>query len=94
MRNDPIGVNQIVFNQALDFQIQSLLNAASLEITKNVDSAVMVDKVVIGGYDIAAGHRALSISCEEVAVNAAPGAADWYIPVRINGVTFKLELHS
>ena len=60
----------------------------------SVDSAAVADEVAIGSYEISAGHRALAISSEEVVVTAAAGASDNYLPVQINGATYKLLLHS
>ena len=65
-----------------------------LKLGQAIDSAAVADEVSFSSYDISAGHRALALSCEEVSVNAAAGASDWYLPVRINGATFKLLLHS
>jgi hypothetical protein len=58
------------------------------------DSGVPVAAVSLGAYDLAAGHRALAVSSEEVPVNAAAGVSDWYVNVRWNGATYKLLLHS
>jgi len=62
--------------------------------TTSLDSAIVADTVSLSGYEIGAGARSLAISQENPAVNAAAGASDWYLPIRVNGVTFKLLLHS
>jgi len=66
----------------------------SIMFGQSQDSAAVADQVSLGGYEISAGHRALAISSEEVVVAAAAGASDAYLPVRINGVTYKLLLHN
>jgi len=58
----------------------------------SVDSAAVANQVSLGGYEISAGHRALAISSEEVVITEAIGASDRTLPVRINGVTYKLML--
>lgn len=64
-----------------------------LKIRANIDSAVVANSVSIGGYDIAAGHRALSISCEEVVVAEADETKFSHkLPVRINGATYNIML--
>jgi len=68
--------------------------AKMVSFNNSVDSAAVADRVSLGGYEISAGHRALAISSEEVVVTAAAGASDEYLPVRINGATYKLLLHS
>lgn len=108
-QNSPVintpQINGIVTTTGLTmpaFALSGTLNASGASITNayrfttasNVDSSAAADLVMFAGYDISAGHRALSLGCEEVAVNAAAGASDWYIPIRLNGVTFKLLLHS
>jgi len=65
-----------------------------ISFTTSLDSALVADKVSLGGYEIAAGQRSLAISQENPVVNAAAGASDNYLPVRINGATYKLLLHS
>ncbi len=76
--------------------LSGALDAAGQKIkyTTSLDSAAVANEVSISGYEISAGHRALAISSEEVVVTAAAGASDKYLPVRINGATFKLLLHS
>jgi len=64
-----------------------------IDFSTSLDSALVADHVSLGCFDIG-GLRALAISQENPAVNAAAGASDWYLPVRVNGVTFKLLLHS
>jgi len=65
-----------------------------LYLFSSVDSIAVTDLVTIGGYDISAGHRALAIGSEETVVNSAAGASDKYLPIRVNGATYKLLLHS
>jgi len=62
--------------------------------TTSLDSTAVADTVSISGYEIGAGHRALAISSEEAVVVAAAGASDAYVPIRYNGTTYKLLLHS
>jgi hypothetical protein len=69
-------------------------NANGPLVTGSTDSGAVVDYIGIGGYDISAGHRALAISTEEVVVASAAGASDAYVPIRYNGVTYKLLLHT
>lgn len=84
----------IVMSGGFNASAQEIINLYRSSWTSSVDSSVPVDKIMITGFDIAAGHRAFALSCEEVTVNAAAGASDWYLPVRINGATYKLLLHS
>ncbi len=65
-----------------------------LILQQNASQNAGVDVISINGYDISAGHRALSIGTEEVVVAAAAGASDVYMPIRWNGVTYKLLLHT
>jgi hypothetical protein len=60
----------------------------------NVDPAIQADGVSIGAVDISPGHRTITFATEEVPVAAAAGASDVYVPVRWNGVTYKLLLHT
>jgi hypothetical protein len=60
---------------------------------QSVDSAAVADRVKIGGYDISAGHRALSIGTEEVvAVETDETKFSHKYPVRINGATYYIML--
>ncbi len=65
-----------------------------LMFTSSVDSAAVADTVTLNGYEISAGHRALAIGCEEAVISEAVGASDRSLPVRINGSTYKLMLHT
>ena len=67
---------------------------ADLTFNASVDSALVADEVSLGGYDIAPGERSLAISQENPVVVAAAGASDRYLPIRVNGATFKLLLHT
>ena len=59
----------------------------------SADSAALTDAVAIGGYDISAGHRAFSLSCEEVvAAETDEAKFSHKLPVRINGSTYNLML--
>lgn len=59
---------------------------------ETVDSALVADEVSLGGYDIAPGERSLAISQENPVVTEAIGASDRTLPVRINGVNYKILL--
>ncbi len=71
-----------------------LLSSGVFQSTFNYCPDSVADTVGVGGYDMSAGHRALAIGTEEVAVVAAAGASDVYMPIRWNGVTYKLLLHT
>jgi len=59
----------------------------------SVDSAAVADQVSLGGYEISAGHRALAISSEEVAVEEVDESKFSHkLPVRINGATLNIML--
>ncbi len=66
----------------------------SIMFGEDQDSALVANEVSLGGYDIAPGERSLAISQENPVVVAAAGASDRYLPIRINGATFKLLLHT
>jgi hypothetical protein len=70
----------------------SVTGANQETFTTSTDSAAAADSVKIGGYDIAAGHRALAIGSEEVAVAGIAVASTHKYPVRINGVTYYILL--
>lgn len=86
----------VTLGGALTLNGQAFAGAATfdtdLSFTGSVDSAAVADEVSLGGYEISAGHRALAISSEEVVVTEAIGASDRTLPVRINGVTYKIHL--
>jgi len=84
------GTPTVKWNEAAD----KLDFSHSIVFSASVDSALVADQVSLGGFDIAPGQRSLAISQENPVVNAAAGASDNYLPVRINGATFKLLLHS
>ncbi len=67
--------------------------AADIDFSTSIDSALVADHVSLGCFDIG-GLRSLAISQENPVVVAAAGASDEYLPIRINGVTYKLLLHS
>ncbi len=71
-----------------------MLANGKVSFTGSLDSAAVADQVSLGGFEISAGHRALAISSEEVVVTEAVGASDRTLPVRINGATYKLMLHT
>ena len=66
---------------------------ADIDFSTSIDSALVADHVSLGCFDIA-GLRSLAISQESPVVTAAAGASDEWMPVRINGATYKLLLHS
>ncbi len=69
------------------------LGTKGLTYLATVDSAAVANQVTIGGYDISAGHRALSLSCEEVVVVETDETKFSHkLPVRINGATYNLML--
>ncbi len=55
------------------------------------DSALVANEVSLGGFDIG-GARSLAISQENPVVVEAIGASDRTLPVRINGVNYKILL--
>lgn len=62
--------------------------AKGLTFWNTVDSALVADRVSVGGFDLSAGNRALAVSQEApvVAIGTAAHTHKW--PVRINGVTY------
>jgi hypothetical protein len=63
-----------------------------LYFTGSDDLASTADYVMLGGYEISPGHRALVISSEEAVVVGVAVASTHKYPVRINGVTYNLLL--
>lgn len=72
----------------------TIVNAPVRMSQASVEPSATADRAGIYALDISAGHCALGISSEEVVVTAAAGASDVYLPIRINGATYKLLLHS
>ncbi len=62
--------------------------------TAVLDSAAIADQVAIGGFDLGAGARALAVSQEDPVITEAVGASDRTWRVRLNGVTYKVMLHT
>lgn len=63
----------------------------SIMFGQSQDLAAVADQVSLGGYEISAGHRALAIGCEELVITEGL-TPDRSLPIRINGVTYKLML--
>ena len=91
-----IAVWSWVYSTHTGIVLSGALDAAGeiIKYTTSLDSAAVANEVSISGYEISAGHRALAISSEEVVITEAIGASDRTLPVRINGVTYKLMLHT
>lgn len=63
----------------------------SIMFDQSNDSAAVANQVSLGGYEISPGHRALAISSEEVVITESV-TSDRTLPIRINGVTYKICL--
>lgn len=72
---------------------QSITNVNMVRFSVSTDSAAIADEVAISGFDTTAGHRTLSISCEEVVTsNTNYLTMSHKLPVRINGTTYNFML--
>ncbi len=75
-------------NGNLDFN-----GAAELTFNSSIDSGATANEVSIGGYELSAGNRALSISQEAVvAADTDETKFSNKLPVRINGVNYYVML--
>ena len=73
-----------------DIAIQS----CNLTFITSLDPGSVADTVSIGGYEEGAGARVLSIGQEDAVITEAIGASDRTLRARINGVTYKIMLHT
>jgi len=88
------GMNAGAWNELMSLSgAGELWVDADIDFSTSIDSALVADHVSLGCFDIG-GLRSLAISQENPVVNVAAGASDNYLPIRVNGATFKLLLHS
>jgi len=89
----PTGNNFIEFNVTSSYTKAARVDTKGITFVTSIDSGAVADQVSICGYDISAGHRALSLSCEEVVVTEVDETKFSHkLPVRINGVTYNIML--
>jgi len=86
------NLTQLILDEDGDLWLNA--SGKGLTFASSAASALVADEVSLGGVDLAPGERSLAISQENPVVVAAAGASDNYLPVQINGATFKLLLHS